>query len=225
MWSVRSQKAINRSSRSVSERSRTLRSCRCRMRITTWLRRRTSPIIRQSKETGKRELILARWGLVPFFTKDIQEIKGLSTINARSETITKAPTWREPFKKRRCLVPVSSFYEWPKEGKPPKQPYAFELSSGAILRVCGSVGRLEGPEGHWLQSFAILTTSANELMSRVHPRMPVIQHPRDYDRWPRPGKKPNNCRSICSGLWTPTKLEMFEANPKSVTSATTDRNS
>ncbi len=67
------------------------------------------PIIRQSKETGDRELILARWGLVPFFTKDLKDVKGLSTINARSETITKAPTWREPFKKRRCLVPVTAF--------------------------------------------------------------------------------------------------------------------
>ncbi len=70
------------------------------------------PIIRKSRETGDRELILARWGLVPFFTKDMKDVKGLSTINARSETITKAPTWREPFKKRRCLVPVSAFYEW-----------------------------------------------------------------------------------------------------------------
>ncbi|MGI4826622.1 MAG: SOS response-associated peptidase, partial [Janthinobacterium lividum] len=130
-----------------------------------------------------RELILARWGLVPFFTKDIQDIKGLSTINARSETITKAPTWREPFKKRRCLVPVSSFYEWPKEGKPPKQPYAFELSSGATFAFAGLWDAWKDREGHWLQSFAIVTTSANPLMSRVHPRMPVILHPRDYDRW------------------------------------------
>ena len=68
------------------------------------------PIIRQSRETGEREMILARWGLVPFFTKDLKDIKGLSTINARAETITKAPTWREPFKKRRCLIPASFFY-------------------------------------------------------------------------------------------------------------------
>ena len=75
------------------------------------------PIIRQGRETGERELILARWGLVPFFTKDLRDVKGLSTINARSETITKASTWREPFKKRRCLVPVSSFYEWVRDLK------------------------------------------------------------------------------------------------------------
>ena len=52
------------------------------------------------------------WLGTPFFTKDLKDVKGLSTINARSETITKAPTWREPFRKRRCLVPVSAFYEW-----------------------------------------------------------------------------------------------------------------
>ncbi len=125
------------------------------------------PIIRQSRESGDRELILARWGLVPFFTKDLKEVKGLSTINARSETITKAPTWREPFKKRRCLVPVSSFYEWPKEGKPPKQPYAFELSSGSTFAFAGLWDAWKEKDGHWLQSFAIVTTEANELMRLV----------------------------------------------------------
>ena len=68
------------------------------------------PIIRQSRVSGESELVLARWGLVPFFTKEISDIKGLSTINARAESITKAPTWREPFKKRRCIVPCNSFY-------------------------------------------------------------------------------------------------------------------
>ena len=71
------------------------------------------PIIRQSRETGEREMILARWGLVPYFTKAPKDVKGLSTINARSETITIAPTWREPLKKRRCLILD------PNEGKPP----------------------------------------------------------------------------------------------------------
>ena len=85
----------------------------------------------------EREMILARWGLVPFFTKDLNDVKGLSTINARSETITKAPTWREPFKKRRCLIPTSFFYEWQKEGKPPKQPYAFELGNSSLFAFAG----------------------------------------------------------------------------------------
>ena len=102
------------------------------------------PIIRESRETGERELVLARWGLVPFFTKDLKALKSLSTINARSDTIMTSPTWREPFKKRRCLIPASSFYEWPKEGKPPKQPYSFRTTNWKRLRICGIVGRVEG---------------------------------------------------------------------------------
>lgn len=141
------------------------------------------PIIRQSRETGEREMVLARWGLVPFFTKELSDIKGLSTINARAESILKAPTWREPMKKRRCIVPATSFYEWSKVSPPLKQPYTFELANGQPLGFAGLWDAWKDKEGHWLQSFAIVTTEANELMSRVHPRMPVILHPRDYDRW------------------------------------------
>lgn len=141
------------------------------------------PIVRQSRETGGREMVLARWGLVPFFTGDLSEIKGLSTINARSEAITRTPTWREPFRKRRCLVPASAFYEWPKEGKAPKQPFAFEMSNGEPFAFAGLWDAWKDKDGRWLQSFAIVTTEANELMSRIHPRMPVVLSPRDYERW------------------------------------------
>jgi putative SOS response-associated peptidase YedK len=74
------------------------------------------PTIRQSRETGEREMVLARWGLVPFFTKDLKDVKGFSTINARALTITKAPTWWEPFRKRRCLIPASSFGQYKRSG-------------------------------------------------------------------------------------------------------------
>lgn len=141
------------------------------------------PIIRQSRETGGRELTVARWGLVPFFTKDMKEVKGLSTINARAETIATAKTWREPFRKRRCLVPADAFYEWPKEGKAPKQPYAFRLANGNLFAFAGLWDAWRDEQGGWLRSFAIVTTEANELMARIHPRMPVILHARDYDRW------------------------------------------
>ena len=171
------------------------------------------PIIRQSKETGERELILARWGLVPFFTKDLKEIKGLSTINARAETIATSRTWREPMKKRRCLIPVNAFYEWPKEGKPPKQPYAFELSSGNVFAFAGIWDAWKDGEGHWLQSYAIVTTEANELMSRIHHRMPVILHSRDYDRW----LDREQTEQLPLDLMRPFEseaMEMYEANPK-----------
>ena len=97
------------------------------------------PIIRQSRESGDRELVLARWGLVPFFTKDLNDVKGLSTINARAETITRAPTWREPFKKRRCIVPVNSFYEWVRPESRPDDCPAWSRD-----RTCRPIGSTLG---------------------------------------------------------------------------------
>ena len=172
------------------------------------------PIIRQSRETGEREMILARWGLVPFFTKKLEDAKGLSTINARAETITTAKTWREPVKKRRCLVPASFFLEWPKEGKPPKQPYAIELGHASLFAFAGLWDAWKDSEGHWLQSFSIVTTEANELMAQIpHPRMPVILHARDYDRW----LDREETERLPVDLLRPFEageMEMYKANPK-----------
>ena len=170
------------------------------------------PIVRQSRETGNREIVLARWGLVPFFTEDLASVKGLSTINARAETITSAKTWREPVKKRRCLIPANAFYEWPKEGQRPKQPYAFEMANGNLFAFAGLWDAWRDKDGHWLQSFAIITTEANELMARIHPRMPVILHPRDYDRW----LDREEVDQLPLDLLRPLEsdvLEMYEANP------------
>ncbi len=150
---------------------------------------------------------------MPFFTKDLNDVKGLSTINARSETITKAATWREPFKKRRCLIPANCFYEWPKEGEAPKQPYAFELANANPFAFAGLWDAWKDKDGHWLQSFAIVTTEANELMARIHPRMPVILHPRDYDRW----LDIDETERLPIDLLRPyesEEMEVYEANPK-----------
>ena len=97
------------------------------------------PIVRQSRESGEREIVLARWGLVSFFTKQLSDIKGLSTINARSESITKAPTWREPMKKRRCIVPADSFYEWVRPESRPDDCPAWSRD-----RTCCPIGSTPG---------------------------------------------------------------------------------
>ena len=83
------------------------------------------PVIRNNRDTGERELEMMRWGLVPYFAKNPAEFKGFSTINAKSETVATAPTWRRTFEKRRCLVPADGFYEWKKLTEKTKQPYAF----------------------------------------------------------------------------------------------------
>ena len=142
------------------------------------------PIIRNSRDTAERELALLRWGLVPFFTNNLGEIRGFSTINARAETIATSRTFREPFKKRRCLVPASGFYEWKRLDPKNKQPFAFDLANGKMMAFAGLWDGWKDPaNGKWLQTYTIITTEANELMAPVHNRMPVILHPSNFDRW------------------------------------------
>jgi putative SOS response-associated peptidase YedK len=135
-----------------------------------------------------RELVLMRWGLVPGYTKQLADVKGLSTINARAETVRTSPVWRGPFQRRRCLVLADGFYEWKKPGGTgdvgeKKQPFAFHMADDAPLAFAGLWDAWRAPDGSVLESFAIVTTTANAVMAPVHNRMPVILHPRDYDRW------------------------------------------
>ena len=116
------------------------------------------PVIRESREDGSREMALMRWGLIPFFTKQLSDVKGVSTINARAESIRTSPTWREPFKKRRCLVPASAFYEWKRVDPKTKQPYAFTVSDASLFAFAGLWDAWKDEHGHWFQSFAIVTT-------------------------------------------------------------------
>ncbi|GAC1645227.1 MAG: SOS response-associated peptidase [Acidobacteriaceae bacterium] len=141
------------------------------------------PVIRHNRDTGDRELILMRWGLLPFFAKSPAQFKGFSTINAKAETLTTNATWRGPFQRRRCLVPADGFYEWKPLTPKAKQPYAFELRTRAPLAFAGLWDAWKEPTGAWLQSFAIITTDANALTAPIHNRMPVILKPGDYDRW------------------------------------------
>ena len=141
------------------------------------------PVIRADKETGERELVTMRWGMVPNFAKSLADFKGFSTINAKAETLTSKPMWRGPFQRRRCLVPADGFYEWKTLDAKTKQPYAFTLRSGDPFAFGGIWDAWKEPDGGWLQSFAIITTDPNELTTTVHNRMPVILKPSEYDRW------------------------------------------
>ncbi len=107
------------------------------------------PISRQSRKSGEWERVLARWGLVPFFTKELSDIKGFCTINARAESIIEAPTWCEPFKERRCIVPANSFYEWGKDSKPPKSPTSSNLQTAirSASRAFGTPGKIRKGTG------------------------------------------------------------------------------
>ena len=143
------------------------------------------PVIRNSRDGAARELLLMRWGLVPFFAKSLADFKGFSTFNAKAETLAKQPTWREPFRRgRRCLIPADGFYEWKVLGPKEKQPYAFTVGQDSTFAFAGLWDAWQDKKTEeWLQSFAIITTTPNELTGTVHNRMPLILHERNYDEW------------------------------------------
>ena len=144
------------------------------------------PVVRLGRDSGERELELMRWGLVPHFAKSLSDFKGFSTFNARAETLASSAVWRVPFQRRRCLVPADGFYEWKTlddSKKPAKRPYAITLADGKPMAFAGLWDAWKEADGRWLQSFSIITTEANELMSTIHTRMPVILHSRDWEEW------------------------------------------
>ncbi len=138
------------------------------------------PVFRVSAERG-RELTLLRWGLVPSWTKD--PAIGARMINARSETVAEKPAFRAAFRRRRCLVPMSGFYEWQKAGGR-KVPHFVRLLDTDVFAAAGLYEFWSGKGGaEPIESYTILTTGANDLMRAVHDRMPVILHERDYEAW------------------------------------------
>ena len=144
------------------------------------------PVIRLNRDTGERELVMMRWGLIPHFAKSLADFKGLANINVKAETIQQRAMWRVPFQKRRCLVPADGFCEWQKIDAKTKRPYVYSLNNGQPFAFAGLWDAWKDTQtNEWLLSFAIITTEPNELTAQVHNRMPVIVQPRDYDRWLR----------------------------------------
>ena len=136
------------------------------------------PVVRYDARAQERSLDVMRWGLVPFWAKDIKV--GFSNINAKAETVDTRPAYREAFARRRCLVPFDSFYEWKKLGRE-RQPYAVALADRRLMAMAGLWENWRSPAGEIVRSFAIVTTAANPLLAPLHDRMPVIL---DADAWP-----------------------------------------
>ena len=140
------------------------------------------PIVRRRRDADRRELVLARWGLVPFWARD--EKIGHKLINARAESVTSKPAFREAFQRgRRCLIPADGFYEWQKTEAGRKQPYLVRPRAGGPLAFAG-LFELWRPEGRApLLSCTILTTAANATVAPLHDRMPVILAEAGFEPW------------------------------------------
>lgn len=132
---------------------------------------------------GERKAALARWGLVPYWVDHPSNFRAL-LINARSETAAEKPSFRAAFKRRRCLIPASGFYEW-KSGADGKQPYYLHLKDRPLFAFAGLYERWRRDDEQLL-SATILTTRPNEVAKDIHNRMPVILHEQDYDVWMDP---------------------------------------
>jgi len=134
-------------------------------------------------EKGKRKLVTMQWGLIPHWSKD--ESGANKLINARSETLIEKPSFRNAFKKQRCLIIADGFYEWQGTG-PHKRPFFIFMKDEKPFAMAGLYENWTNPEGKVVTSCTIVTTEANEFMKPLHHRMPVIVRPADYALWLNP---------------------------------------
>jgi putative SOS response-associated peptidase YedK len=146
----------------------------------------TDPVlaVRFDPKTGERRLDALRWGLVPHFAKDLST--GARFINARAETVETLPAFRDAFKRHRCLIPASGFYEWRKDGKT-KTPYAIVPTDGPLFAFAGLWenwrDRSAGDDAPWIRTCTIVTGEPNALLAPIHDRMPVILPKEAWPQW------------------------------------------
>jgi len=142
-----------------------------------------APVVRH--RNGKRKMEMLRWGLIPSWSKDPSAATKM--LNARGETIAQKPSFREAYKKRRCLIPADGFYEWRREGDV-KQPYRIGFEGGPPFLFAGLWDTWTAPENNEdassvIETFTIVTTTANRKIAPIHHRMPVIVDPKNYELW------------------------------------------
>ncbi|MFJ7993085.1 SOS response-associated peptidase [Peribacillus frigoritolerans] len=155
-----------------------------------------------------------RWGLIPFWAKD--EKAGYKMINARAETIAEKASFRNAYKKKRCLIIADSFYEWKKTPER-KIPMRIKLKNHAPFGMAGLWEFWKSPEGISIYSCSIITTVPNELMTSIHDRMPVILKPEDEKDWLNP--------SINDPAYLQQYLKSFDSEQMEAFEVSTDVNS
>ena len=163
------------------------------------------PLVRLDKD-GKRVLDIARWGLIPSWSKSLPKIR---PINARADTLATSPMFRKGFDSRRCLIPADGFYEWKASPeKKAKQPYFIHYKDDRLFTFAGLWERWHSDEDDKvIETCTIITTKPNAVLEPIHNRMPVIIRPEDRQRWldaNTPGK-------AVSDLLEPTDPQEMEA--------------
>ena len=158
-----------------------------------------------------RELALLRWGLIPSWSKD--PAIGNRLINARAETAQEKPSFRNAFRRHRCLIPSSGFYEWLRWERG-KQPYFVRMRDGHPFAFAGLWDRWESTDEGVIETCTILTTAANAVLAPIHDRMPVILPPGEYDRWLDPSIKDPDSLAPLLVPFPPEEMLAYPVNPR-----------
>lgn len=174
--------------------------------------------VRASPAGTGRELALLRWGLIPSWSKD--PAIGNRLINARAETVREKPSFRNAFRRHRCLIPASGFYEWLRQERG-KQPYYVRMRDARIFAFAGLWDRWESPEKGLIETCTILTTAANAVLAPIHDRMPVILPAGEYARWLDPTLQDADSLASLLASFPPEEMEAFPVSPR-VNAPTTD---
>ena len=162
------------------------------------------------EESDIRVSSAMRWGFIPHWAKETDKLPVLN--NARSETIATKPMFRSAFRKQRCIIPASGFYEWKllQDGKH-KQPYYISPIEGHPLSFAG-IWDTVTQDNVVMQTCAIITTARNDLMRPVHDRMPVILSPETFDVWLKPSELPED---IAENILKPSASQQIQLWPVS----------
>ena len=158
-----------------------------------------------------RELALLRWGLIPSWSKD--PAIGNRLINARAETVQEKPSFRNAFRRHRCLIPTNGFYEWQRQERG-KQPYFVRMRDGRVFAFAGLWDRWESPDDGVIETCAILTTAANAVLAPIHGRMPVILPQAEYARWLDPALKDPDSLSPLLVPFPPEEMLAIPVSPR-----------
>lgn len=153
----------------------------------------TNEIYIIKSEANQRKLMSASWGMIAPWQKSVGEARASQShaINARSESVYEKPTFRDAFRRTRCLIPVTGYYEWATSlGKfPPKQPFYISDSDGSPLSIAGIWSSWVAPNGQVIESASIITQEAVGELATIHSRMPVFMESQRWDHWLDPQER------------------------------------
>jgi putative SOS response-associated peptidase YedK len=152
-----------------------------------------------------------RWGLIPPWAKDMSI--GSKMINARAETLSEKPSFRNAYKNKRCLIVADSFYEWKRIDSKTKTPMRIKLKSDELFAMAGLWESWKSPEGKTIYSCSVITTQPNELVQDIHDRMPVILKPEDEKNWLDPSISDTSKLQPLLKPLEPSLMEAYEVSP------------